>query len=64
LSSLTKKIRGTKILKFQIPKNKYQTNYNDQNSKSQCFGHWELRFICNLVIEIWDLINFISEKVG
>jgi hypothetical protein len=25
--------------KSQIPNNKYQTNHNDQNSKSQTFGH-------------------------
>jgi hypothetical protein len=33
--TLTKKIPSTKINKSQITKHKYQTNYNDQNSKSQ-----------------------------
>jgi hypothetical protein len=27
-----------------------------------CFGHWNLRFICNLVLVIWDLTNFILGK--
>jgi hypothetical protein len=30
LSSLSEKIPSTKIIKSQITKHKYQTNYNDQ----------------------------------
>jgi len=33
---MIEKIPSTKIIKSQITKYKYQTNYNDQNSKSQC----------------------------
>jgi hypothetical protein len=25
-------------------------------------GYWNLRFICNLVLEIWDLTNFMVKK--
>jgi hypothetical protein len=41
LSFLIEKILSTKIIKSQITKHKYQTNYNDQNSKSQMF--WTLK---------------------
>jgi len=54
----------TETLKSQNPKHKYQINHNDQNSKSQ-FGslkNWDLRFIWNLVLEIWDLNEFIFKK--
>ena len=44
-------IRCTRVsIKFQIPNIKNQTNNNDQNSKFQTFGNWDLRFICNLVL--------------
>jgi hypothetical protein len=40
-----KSTRSLIIKKFQITKNKYQTNHNDQNSKFQTIGFWSyLRF--------------------
>jgi len=54
-----KKIPSTKILKSQITKHKYQTNHNDQNSKSQMFGslkNWDLGFICYLMLETWNFV--------
>jgi hypothetical protein len=59
------KIPSTKIFKSQITKHKYQTNPNDQSSKSQTIWSLEncdLRFIWNLVLEIWDLNEFIFQK--
>jgi len=56
----------TETLKSQNPKHKYQINHNDQNSKSQTMfwslKNWDLRFIWNLVLEIWDLNEFIFKK--
>jgi hypothetical protein len=41
-------------VKSQITGFKYQTICNDQNSKLQTIGlvHWDLRFICYLVLVI------------
>jgi len=51
------------LLKSQISNPKYQTISNDRNSKIQTMSrlgmflvieYWNLRFICNLVLEICD----------
>jgi SET domain-containing protein len=49
--------------KYQAPNNKKQTITKFQapmiqtlkNLKQQSFEFWSLGFICNLVLEIWDL---------
>ena len=44
--------------KFQAPNHREITNYNVQNHKriKSClkFEIWDLEFICNLVLGIWD----------
>jgi hypothetical protein len=51
--------------KFQIPSTKFQisTNLqspNDPNREKKhyhlCFGHWDLEFVCDLVLDVWNFI--------
>jgi len=55
-----RKFQTPKFFNFQITKYKYQTNYNDQNSKYKPVLIIEkLRFICNLVLGTWNLKNLV-----
>ncbi len=43
--------------KFQITNIKQITMTKIQNFKHLVIEHWNLRFICNLVLGIWDFIS-------
>ena len=53
--------------KFQITNLKYQTNHNDQSASGGpnlfcvlVIEYWNLRFVCDLVLGVWDFIDFIT----
>jgi hypothetical protein len=62
-----------KNLKFQITNRKYQTNHNDRSASGGpnlhiilrkenfkyvwVIEYWNLRFVCNLVLGVWDFIT-------
>jgi hypothetical protein len=62
LNSLIKKIPSTQIIKSQNTNTKQITMTQIQNLNVLVLENWNLRFIWNLVLEIWDLIEFIFKK--
>ena len=58
LSSLRQSARVTKNSKSQISNNKQITMTKIQNSKPVLvIWYWNLRFVCNLVLGVWDFID-------
>jgi hypothetical protein len=41
--------------KIQITNNLQATNFNHEITSKKNIGIWELRFICDLSFEIWNL---------